>query len=124
MARRERRKKPVLTQEALELVAARFRSLGDPSRLKLLNVLMTGERSVQQLVEETGLSQTNVSRHLNLLKREGLVARQSHGNQALYRVQDPSLAKLCELVCAGLTGRLSGELGALPDARAWRGYGI
>jgi DNA-binding transcriptional ArsR family regulator len=124
VGRRNPRKKLVLNDEALELVAARFRSLGDPSRLRLLNVLMTGERSVQQLVEETGLSQTNVSRHLGLLRREGLVARQSQGNRALYRLQDESLVKLCEIVCDGLTGRLADELEALPEARAWRGYGI
>jgi len=122
--RRDPGKRLVLSDDALELVAARFRSLGDPSRLKLLSVLMTGERSVQQLVEETGLSQTNVSRHLGLLRREGLVARQTQGNRALYRLQDASLVKLCELVCDGLSGRLSDELEALPEARAWRGYGI
>ena len=122
MARRSR-EHPVLSEEALELVAARFRILGDGSRLRILNVLMDGERSVQALVDETGLSQTNVSRHLGLLRREGVVARRSDGNRALYRIQDPTLFELCRLVCGGLSGRLADELDALPRARAWRGAG-
>ncbi len=120
---RRSREHPVLSDEALELVAARFRILGDGSRLRSLNVLMDGARSVQELVDETGLSQTNVSRHLGLLRREGVVARRSAGNRALYRIQDPTLFELCRLVCGGLVGRLADELDALPRARAWRGAG-
>jgi len=121
---RGRKKRLVLSEEALELVSARFRALADPSRLRILNVLMGGERSVQELVEETGLGQTNVSRHLGLLRREGLVGRQADGNRALYSIQDASLVKLCEIVCDGLAGHLGDGLDALPDASAWRGYGI
>ena len=63
-----------LFDEAIELVAARFRLLGDASRLRLLRALMEGDHSVQELVEECGLSQTNVSRHLGLMRRDGVVA--------------------------------------------------
>ena len=103
----------MMGEDALELVAARFRALGDPSRLRLLNLLMAGERSVQELVEESGLTQTNVSRHLGLLRREGLVVRSRQGNRALYRIADPRIAKLCQIVCGGLSEQLAGGLDAL-----------
>ena len=114
----------VLTDEAIGLVAARFRALGDPSRMRLLNVLMRGPHSVGELLAESGLEQSNVSRHLAVLRREGLVARQSDGNRALYRIVDPSLVELCELVCSGIADRLSDALDALPEAEEWRGTGI
>lgn len=104
---------PVLGAEALDLVAARFRSLGDASRLRLLNLLMQGEASVQDLVEASGLTQTNVSRHLGLLRREGLVGRTRDGNRAMYRIIDPNVEKLCEIVCGGLSDKLSEGLEAL-----------
>ena len=104
---------PLLTDEALELVATRFRALGDPSRLRLLNLLMQGECSVQDLVLESGLTQTNVSRHLGLLRREGMVSRVRDGNRAFYRITDPNVKKLCEIVCGGLSSQLEVGLEAL-----------
>jgi DNA-binding transcriptional ArsR family regulator len=103
----------MLGENALELVAARFRALGDPSRLHLLDLLMERKRSVQELVEASGLSQSNVSRHLGLLRREGLVGRSREGNRALYRIADPSVEKLCQIVCGGLSDQLAGGLDAL-----------
>ncbi len=102
-----------MSDEALERVASRFRVLADASRLRLLNLLMQGEASVQDLVETSGLAQTNVSRHLGLLRREGLVARTRDGNRALYRIADPSVEKLCELVCGGISDQLAGGLYAM-----------
>jgi DNA-binding transcriptional ArsR family regulator len=102
-----------LGDEALELVAARFRMLGDPSRLRLLNLLMQGERSVQELVEESGFSQTNVSRHLGLLRRDGVVTRVREGNRAVYTIADRSVEKLCTIVCGGLSIQLSDDLEAI-----------
>jgi ArsR family transcriptional regulator len=113
-----------LAAEALPLLAARFRALADPSRLHLLGTLMTGERSVQELAEATALGQTNVSRHLGVLRREGIVARRREGSRAVYRIVDASVVKLCQVACGGLSGRLSQELEALPEASDWRGYGI
>ena len=119
-----RREHALLSDDALRLVALRFRALGDPSRLRILNRLMLGEHSVQELVEATDLEQSNVSRHLSVLRREGIVARRSEGNRALYEIQDPTIAKLCEIVCGGLAESLSDELDALPDASFWKGSGI
>jgi len=105
-----------LSDEALDLVAARFRLLGDASRLRLLRALMEGEHSVQELVEVCGLSQTNVSRHLGLMRREGVVARRAEGNRAVYSIADPTLRRLCRTVCGGLSDRMAGDLDALQGA--------
>ena len=106
---------PVLNEQAIGLVAARFRALGDASRVRLLNLLMQGEASVQDLVEASGLTQTNVSRHLGLLRREGVVARQKEGNRAVYRIIDPNIVTLCELVCGGIEARLGEGLAAMRE---------
>jgi DNA-binding transcriptional ArsR family regulator len=97
-------------------IAARFRLLGDVSRLRILSALMGGDLSVQDLEAATGLSQTNVSRHLGLLRREGVVERKPEGNRAIYRIADVGVAKLCHLVCGSLAERAAGELEALEGA--------
>lgn len=98
-----------MTDEGLDLVARRFKALSDPSRLKVLNQLMCeGEASVGDLVERTGLTQSNVSRHLGLLRDEGIVSRRADGQRALYTLADPTIAAICDIVC----GRLSDQHGA------------
>jgi ArsR family transcriptional regulator len=114
----------VLSDQALRLVAARFRVLSDPNRLRILNRLMTGELGVGELLEATGLEQSNVSRHLAVLRREGLVERRADGNRAVYRIIEPSIVQLCEIVCGGIVGQLSETLEAFPDARELKGSGI
>jgi DNA-binding transcriptional ArsR family regulator len=111
----------VLSEQALKLVAARFQVLGDPNRLRILNTLMAGEHGVGELVVTTGLEQSNVSRHLAVLRREGLVERESEGNRAVYRISEPSIVELCEIVCGGIAGRLSETLEAFPEARRFKG---
>ncbi len=85
---------------------------------------MQAESSVQELVEATGLEQSNVSRHLSVLRREAVVERRAEGNRAIYSINDPTIVRLCEIVCGGLEGVLAGELGSLPDSRVWIGDGI
>ncbi len=119
-----RRKRELLSDQALALVAARFRALGEASRLRLLSLLMEGERSVRQLMEETGFEQPNVSRHLATLRREGMVERRGEGNRAFYRIRDATVVELCRVVCDGLADRLSGDLDALPEPERWRGMDI
>jgi ArsR family transcriptional regulator, arsenate/arsenite/antimonite-responsive transcriptional repressor len=102
----------LIPRDQLEQVARRFRLLGEPARLELLNLLHThGELHVQALVEASGLSQANVSKHLRLLMDEGLVTRRQEGLYSFYRIDDPMLAALCLLVC----GRLA-EAGASREA--------
>ena len=88
-----------LTSAQLALVAERFKVLAEPARLQLLQALMPGERSVGQLVETTGLTQANVSKHLQLLLVHNLVARRKEGLFVYYHIADQSVFQLCELVC-------------------------
>lgn len=94
---------PLLPREVLTDVAQRFRLLGEPVRLTLLSLLhVHGEMAVNELVEATGQSQANVSKHLRLMAEEGLVQRRKEGLYAYYRIDDPSLSGLCLLVCSQL----------------------
>ena len=91
-----------LPEEALTQVAAYFQALAEPTRLQILNLLRQGERSVGELAQLCGHSAANVSRHLSLLTRHGLVVRESRGNSAYYSIADPSVYKLCDLVCGNI----------------------
>ncbi len=92
--------KEVIPEPMLERVAQRFKLLSEPIRLQIINQLMVeGEMSVMKLVDAIGQKQANVSKHLNLLAREGLLARRKDGLQVFYRIEDPSLHGLCMLVC-------------------------
>ncbi|MBW2448188.1 MAG: winged helix-turn-helix transcriptional regulator [Deltaproteobacteria bacterium] len=101
---------PILPEAVLTPLAARFRALGDPSRLALVNRLMDGELPVQDLMRETGLSQTNLSRHLGVLRQVGIVERRSDGNRAFYQIGDPKLVEVCEIMCGSLADRLADDL--------------
>lgn len=91
-----------LPDPLVERVAERFRVLGEPMRIKLLQVLREGEASVRELQEATGASQQNVSQHLGVLLRAGIVARRKRGNFSLYSISDPVVFGLCDEVCDGL----------------------
>jgi DNA-binding transcriptional ArsR family regulator len=105
------------TPELLELIATRFRVLAEPLRLRLLNALRDGERTVTQLVEETGAGQANVSRHLSLLHRHRLVARRKAGLHVWYRIADAKIFDLCEMVCGSLDEELATELRPLTGSQ-------
>jgi DNA-binding transcriptional ArsR family regulator len=97
--------KPSLSREALEVVARRFRALGDATRLGLLQALFDRERTVQELCGLTGASQANASKHLARLIEQGLVGRRRDGLFTRYRLADPTIESLCRLVCASLAER-------------------
>ncbi len=86
----------------LDLIAARFRLLGEPLRLRILATLATGERSVGELVTLTGAGQANVSKHLAVLTQGGLVSRRKVGTSIYYAIADPTAFTLCDVVCAGV----------------------
>lgn len=98
-----------LSDAALELIAARFRALSEPTRLKLLMALEEGEKNVTELVEETGATQTNVSRQLGVLATAGLLARRKSGLSVIYRIADPGIFDLCGHVCKSLQKRIRQE---------------
>ena len=95
-----------LPPAALEHVAQYFRTLSEPTRLRILNVLGTNELSVGEIAEQVDSSVANVSRHLAQMAQQGLVAREHQGNSVLYRISDPAVHELCELVCGSIARRL------------------
>jgi ArsR family transcriptional regulator len=97
--------KPTLSREALEILARRFRVLGDATRLALLQALFDRERTVQELCEVTDATQANASKHLALLFEQGLVARRRDGLFTRYRIADARLEQLCRMVCGSLAER-------------------
>jgi DNA-binding transcriptional ArsR family regulator len=100
-----------LPPEALERVAAYFQALSEPTRLQILNLLRTGERSVGELAQLCGFTSANISRHLALLTRQGLVERESRGTSGYYRIADESVYALCDLVCGNVARQLERHAG-------------
>jgi DNA-binding transcriptional ArsR family regulator len=95
-----------------ELIAQRFRVLGDATRIRLLDQLRDGALTVGELVERTGTSQQNASKHLGVLLQAGVVTREKAGNHARYAIADGGVFDLCDQVCGGLRRRVD-DLGAL-----------
>ena len=96
----------------VELIAERFRVLGEPMRIRLLDALREGPATVQELERATDASQQNVSKHLGVLLRSGLVSRHKEGNFSLYAIADEGVFELCEQVCGGMRRQLD-ELDSL-----------
>ena len=94
-----------LPDALVELIADRFRALAEPTRIKLLDRLREGEATVLELTALVGTTQQNVSKHLTLLQRSGIVARRKQGNFAYYRIADETVHELCEVVCGSLESR-------------------
>ena len=104
--------------EVLDIMAARFRLIGEPTRLAIVHALLEGgERSVGQLSDETGRGDVNVSRHLKQLARAKLVTRRKAGLQVFYRLADPVIEKLCRLACAAILEDLRKEVGGRGEDR-------
>lgn len=97
--------KQSLTPELITLIAERFRALGEPVRLQILNCLRRRELTVSEIIEETGLGQANVSKHLQLLHSLGFVSRRKDGLFVYYAIGDRDVFDLCDIMC----GRLEAE---------------
>lgn len=99
-----------LSEAALQLVAARFRVLAEPMRLRLIQALFEAERSVGELVAVTGGTQANVSRHLQTLAAAHILARRKEGLQVFYRISDPSIPRLCEVMCTAIEKQVAKQV--------------
>ncbi len=106
-----------LPDDLVELIAQRFRVLSEPTRIKLLDRLREGEASVLELTDLIGTTEQNVSKHLGVLRRSGIVRRRKLGNFSYYAIADESVFVLCEQVC----GSLEQELEALRQIVSARG---
>jgi len=98
-----------LPTQALEQVAAYFQALSEPTRLQILNLLRQREHKVGELAQLCGYTSANISRHLAMLTKHGLVARQSRGTSVYYRIADESIYALCDLVCGTIARQLEGK---------------
>ena len=106
-----------LPEPLIELVAQRFRVLGEPMRIKLLDRLREGAATVGELQEALGASQQNVSKHLGILHAAGMVSRTKDGNHSRYAISDPSVFELCDQVCGGVRRQLEDLDAILQPAR-------
>jgi ArsR family transcriptional regulator len=102
--------------DALDQIATRFKVLGETTRLAILNELRGGERTVSELVEALDARQANVSKHLGILHRHGLVKRRREGVHVHYRIGDPVVMELCELMCEGIARDLRARSRALEQS--------
>ena len=96
-----------LTGELADLIARRFRAIGDPLRIRILDLLRDGELTVNELAERLGAGQQNVSKHLAVLAEAGVLDRRKDGTRVYYRIADDGVLALCEQVCGSLQSRIT-----------------
>ena len=89
-----------LKPDELERIAARFKVLGEPMRLKILQAVCKSPRPVGDIVAATGSTQANVSKHLALLAAAGILQREKDGQRVYYGLKDQLAIRLCEFVRA------------------------
>lgn len=95
-----------LPDDLVDLIARRFRVIGEPMRIRLLDHLRADEASVNELAEALGASQQNVSKHLAVLAEVGIVGRRKEGNHVYYRIIDEGVFALCDQVCGSVREQL------------------
>jgi len=96
--------------DVFEAVATYFSMMSEPTRLKIIHAICQEEKSVNQIVEELGATQTNISRHLGLMYRGGVISRRKEGNQVFYRIADPAMVEICRTVCIQIAGQIDEQL--------------
>lgn len=96
-----------LPEPLVELIAERFRVIGEPMRIRLLDALRAGSLTINELTEAVGATQQNVSKHVGVLAQAGIVAREREGNHVRCSIADDSVFELCETVCGGMRERLA-----------------
>jgi DNA-binding transcriptional ArsR family regulator len=90
-----------------EMIAARLRVIGDPTRIRILDLLRDDELTVTQITEQLDTSQQNASKHLGMLLQAGILARRKDRNSSIYSIADRGVYELCEQVCGGLQLQLA-----------------
>lgn len=104
-----------LSSQLVELVAERFKALAEPARINILQALRNGERTVSELVSETGLGQANVSKHLQLLHALGFVERRKEGLYVHYSLSGEDIFRMCDLMCGRIEEETDRRQAALRD---------
>jgi ArsR family transcriptional regulator len=85
--------------QVFEKAAELFAVLSTPIRLRIIGELCQGEKSVGQLLEAIEVAQPNMSQHLNIMYRAGVVGKRRQGAQVFYRIADESAVMVCRAVC-------------------------
>lgn len=106
-----------LSDRARELMAVRFRALGEPMRLKILERLFRSPASVGEILDTVGGTQANVSKHLAVLRTGRLVRGRKEGNRTVYSISDPALERLCAVVCEAVSRDARAEVKAVAGAQ-------
>lgn len=104
-----------LNDETLDQVAAFLKCMGEPMRLKILRALHDGERTVTELIKETGATQSNVSKHLAMLTWTHLVTSRKDGTSTIYRISDPNITAICDSVCRSIADRIRQQKSTLKN---------
>jgi DNA-binding transcriptional ArsR family regulator len=108
-----------LPEPLVERIAARFRVLGEPMRIRLLEELRNGDRTLEQLAASAETTQPTAAKHLDALHGAGIVGKRTDGDQVVYSIADPTVFALCETVCGGLARQFA-ELDELLGATVER----
>ncbi|MGE5236337.1 MAG: ArsR/SmtB family transcription factor [Acidobacteriota bacterium] len=106
------------SEQLLERIADRLKAMADPMRLRILHVLQEGEHCVTDILDEVGGSQANVSKHLSVLRRVGLVECRREGVNVYYRIEDPTVFSICRTVCDSLERQVNAEKEEIEAGRA------
>ena len=97
-----------LPPDLAEMIAGRFKLLGEPMRLRIIDRVRAGEVGVGALADELEASQQNVSKHLQILHAAGILSRRRDGNSVLYSLADPGMVEMCDQVCGSMEQQLAG----------------
>lgn len=97
---------PKEMEKVFARVAEYFNVLSEPSRLRIMYAVCSGEKSVSEVVELCGSSQANVSRHLSALHKAGILLRRKEGTTVFYSIADNATVEMCQTVCAKIADSL------------------
>lgn len=106
------------SKQLLERIADRLKAMADPTRLRILHVLQGGELCVTDILADVGGSQANVSKHLSVLRRAGLVEYRREGINVYYHIEDPAVFAICRTVCDSLERQVNAEKDEIARGRA------
>jgi ArsR family transcriptional regulator len=115
--RTDRGKSVIASDELLHRIAEVLKAMADPTRLKILHSLHQDELCVSSILEIVGGSQANVSKHLSVLKRAGLVDSRRDGLNVFYRISDEGVFTICRNVCDSLEIRIDREHQTIVEGR-------
>ena len=100
-----------------DTVAELFSVLSTPIRLKIISAVCNGEKNVSELLAEIDTTQPNMSQHLSMLYRSGVLSKRRDGTQMYYRLQSERVATLCRAVCTQVAIELDSEAHVNPADR-------